>query len=87
MKVKDLIEQLKDVDPDRTVIMSKDAEGNGYSPLYNMSEEIYCPDSTYSGEVYIEKLTDELRKLGYTDEDLAPEDDRNLKALVLGPTN
>jgi hypothetical protein len=37
---------------DRKVILRKDAEGNGHSPLADAWEGIYEPDSTYSGEVY-----------------------------------
>ena len=33
MRIKDLIEQLQKEDPNRRVIMQRDPEGNGYSPL------------------------------------------------------
>lgn len=33
MTVKELITELQKLDPNRIVIMSKDAEGNGFSPL------------------------------------------------------
>lgn len=39
--------------PDCELIMQKDAEGNGYSPLYGIEfDVVYAADSTYSGEVY-----------------------------------
>ena len=35
------------------VILQKDAEGNGYSPLYAVDgNAIYVPDSTWHGEIY-----------------------------------
>lgn len=50
MKVKELIEILKPLDPEAEVILSKDAEGNNYSPLSDYSSGKYIPDSTWSGE-------------------------------------
>jgi hypothetical protein len=53
MKVKDLIESLQQMDPDLEIIMQKDSEGNGYSPLAGVDPDgIYVADSTYSGDVY-----------------------------------
>lgn len=53
MKIKELIEQLEGLDPEMEVIMQKDGEGNGYSPLAGADPSgIYIADSTYSGDVY-----------------------------------
>lgn len=53
MKGKELLEELKGVDPDAEIVLQKDAEGNGYSPLAGVDENaVYIPDSTWSGEVY-----------------------------------
>ena len=53
MKVKELIEALASCDPEAEVILQKDAEGNGYSPLHAVDHEaVYFPDSTWSGHVY-----------------------------------
>lgn len=49
--VKDLILELMDYDMDRIVILSKDAEGNSFSPMADISDENYKADSTYSGEL------------------------------------
>lgn len=39
--------------PDVELIMQKDSEGNGFSPLSGIDfDVIYIPDSTWSGEVY-----------------------------------
>ena len=53
MKVKDLLAALAEADPEADVILQKDAEGNGYSPLAGADlEAVYVPDSTWSGDVY-----------------------------------
>ena len=52
MTVAELIEELKTLPPEAEVIMQRDAEGNGYSPLYAVDgNAIYTADSTWSGEV------------------------------------
>lgn len=44
--------------PDCELIMQKDAEGNGYSPLSGVEMDVvYIPDTTYSGEVYSKEYT------------------------------
>lgn len=51
MKVKELIELLQKEDPEREVVMSKDAEGNDFSPLVeDFSTGQYVPENTWSGE-------------------------------------
>ena len=53
MKVKELIEILSNVNQESEVILQKDAEGNGYSPLRGADDDaVYIPDSTWSGDVY-----------------------------------
>lgn len=53
MKVKDLIKQLQKCDPEKIVILQKDSEGNGYSPLEGIdNDSIYEEESTYSGDVW-----------------------------------
>lgn len=84
MKVKDLKKLLETVDDERIVIMSKDSEGNDFSPLSSLDDEsAYESDSTYSGEIGIEKLTPELEKKGYTEEEVS----HGVPALVLWPVN
>lgn len=69
MTVKELIEKLQLVDPDRIVILQKDAEGNGFSPLAGIDDNaVYQPDSTWAGEVKIQTLTADLRSQGATEE-------------------
>lgn len=56
MKVEALIKILSTLDPESQVILQKDAEGNGYSPLRGVDNEaVYVKESAYSGEVYSTK--------------------------------
>lgn len=58
MKVKKLIEELSKMDPTSEVILQKDSEGNGYSPLAGIDlNAVYVPDSTYYGDVYSTEWT------------------------------
>lgn len=46
--------------PDVELILQKDAEGNGYSPLYGIEfDVVYVPDNSYSGDVYLKTWTAE----------------------------
>ena len=83
MKVKDLIKLLRLEDPDRIVVMSKDPEGNNFSPLWEASTCAYRADNTWSGEIHPEVLTEDLRKQGWNEEDIKGGE----KALCLWPTN
>ncbi len=73
--------------PDREVVMSKDGEGNSFSPCAAADTGAYVANSTYRGEVLLEphELTAELREKGYTDLDVAEEG--YLPAFILWPTN
>jgi hypothetical protein len=77
MTVQELIDELMNLDPDAKVILQKDAEGNGYSPLVGAEECLYMPETSYSGEV----IPPADLQTGYYDE-------RDLEsAVVLWPTN
>ena len=87
MTVKELIEELSKLEnQDRIVVMSRDAEGNGYSPLYCLSHAAYQAESTWSGEIGLEPndLDDEAREEGYTEDDVLED---GVPAPVLYPTN
>jgi len=81
-KLKKLLEK---VDDNRMVILQKDSEGNGYSPLSDICHDnvIYKPDSTWSGDIGLEKLTPALIKIGYSEDDVI----KGRKAVVLIPVN
>lgn len=55
MKLSELIKKLAALPQaclDCEVVLQKDAEGNGYSPLHDIdANAIYIADSTWSGEV------------------------------------
>lgn len=67
MKVKELIELLQREDPERLVIVSRDAEGNGFSTLSCVERSRFDTKGRQSG---IDVLTPELAKRGYGPEDL-----------------
>lgn len=68
--------------------MSRDSEGNSFSPLADWSLTTYIPESTWHGRVmcFEDSLTEELKQEGYTEEDIYKGDDGQ-KAVVLWPTN
>jgi len=86
MKVKELIEQLNDIDPELEVICQRDSEGNGYSPLEGVdANAIYIAETTWSGDVYDRSGTAE-------DADMAESEWGKLKkdhpcAVILFPVN
>lgn len=76
--VQQLCDILHDMPADAIVIVSKDAEGNGFSPLpdeYWWSEGMYAPDTTWCGEYY-----------DPTDPDVEVPDNA-VVAICLWPTN
>lgn len=84
MTVKELIEALSKEDPNRIVVMSRDAEGNGCSPLADWWSGAYRADTSYSGEVGLEKL-DETSKLAWHSEEDVVVGGR--PAIILCPVN
>lgn len=79
MKAKHLIDILKK-DPEALVIMSSDSEGNSYSPVSGSWVGMYN-EIDGEGEVGLAELTEELKKQGYTDEDVM----QGEKAIILNP--
>ncbi len=52
MTVKELKFLIEDLPDEMEIIMQKDAEGNGYSPLSKLdTDSVYIPENTWSGEV------------------------------------
>ena len=84
MTVEQLIKALQKEDPKRIVVMAKDAEGNGYSPVSSFWTGAYRADSTWSGEVGLEKLTPADKKQGYSEDDVI---DDGKPCVVLCPVN
>lgn len=71
--------------PDDTiVILAKDAEGNGHSPLVEAEHAMYLADSTWSGERY---LTETQRQAEADPDDYSEAPDDAVHAVFLWPTN
>jgi hypothetical protein len=88
--VGELLDYLAAQPRDRKVILRKDAEGNGHSPLADAWEGMYVADSTWSGETYVtpEDLTEAMagpNPNGWSEEDAAPPWAE--RVVVLGPVN
>ncbi len=93
--LKKWIAEHADVPDDTPVILQRDAEGNGYSPLSAMDLGWYRAESTWSGEVHgdDDSVTSEQvaadGDLAYSVEQgdmhqIGPED---VRCVVLGPVN
>ena len=80
--VRELINYLATQPLDRKVIMAKDAEGNGYSPLAAADEGMYAATSTWSGEIY---QVPEVIEAEPGEWPAAPDDAE--RVIVLGPVN
>jgi hypothetical protein len=66
------------------VILSKDAEGNGFSPAVEAEVAMYAAETTWSGERYMAEA--DRQATGIPDEyDEAPAD--AVRAVFLWPTN
>jgi len=82
MKVKDLIERLSLIDPDREVIMQRDPHACCCSPLVDLWEGAYRPATEWAGEAGFETLTEGDREKGFTEEDVILD---GQKAVFLQP--
>ena len=53
MNIKELKEEIKNLPDEMEVILQKDSEGNGYSPLFGTdSDAVYIPETNWYGDVY-----------------------------------
>jgi hypothetical protein len=85
------LDGMKHLPGNTQVILQKDAEGNGYSPLDGLDETMYLAKTAWSGEAH---MTDEQLRAQITanpasgwdlEEDRAPEG--SALAVVLWPVN
>jgi hypothetical protein len=85
MKVIELKEAIKDLPDDMEIILQKDAEGNGYSPLEGADpNSVYIPETTWYGEVYsMERTADDAEM----EEEDWEEIKKNPRSLILYPVN
>lgn len=51
MKVYELIELLKQYPLDALLVLALDAEGNAFSPVYEVTREHYVPDNAWQGQL------------------------------------
>ena len=85
MNVKELKEAIAELPDDMEIIMQKDSEGNGYSPLYGVDPDaVYVPECDWSGDVYSTKWTADEACM---DEDEWKKLTSKPKALILYPVN
>jgi len=85
MNVKELKESIKDLPDDMEVILQKDAEGNGYSPLWGADPDaVYIPETTWYGNVY---SMDWSADDAYMEEKEWEELKKKPRALILHPIN
>lgn len=89
MNVRKLIEQLEKLPGDMEIILQKDSEGNGYSPLDCIDSEcIYTPENEWSGEVGVKETYLEYCACNGDSPSEAQERwDKKEKCVVLCPTN
>lgn len=87
MKVCDLIKTLQTLDPEMQLIIQKDSEGNGYSPLCGLDgEALYVPESTWSGIAYHLDSTAEDNDLSDEEWEIIKSDPK-FRAGILFPVN
>ena len=84
MTVKELVEKLRQVEPDRLVVCQKDPEGNGYSPLEDWWTGAYLSITIGPVKAGLEKLTAADRRAGYSEEDVVRD---GVPALFLVPAD
>ena len=85
MNIKQLKEVIVNLPDEMEVILQKDSEGNGYSPLSGVDgDAVYIPETTWYGKVY---------SMGWTADDACLSEEKwgNIKskprALILHPVN
>ena len=78
---------MQDVEDDTPIIMSKDAEGNAFSPLSGPpTKGIYVPTSTWSGE-FQDKPNEDTKAIDSDYYECAKKEDGAVEAICLWPTN
>ena len=85
MTVKELKESIKDLPDEMEVILQKDAEGNGYSPLSSIDADcVYIAANSYQGDFYSTEWTaDDCCMSNEEWEDMR----KHPRSLILAPIN
>jgi hypothetical protein len=84
MTTTELIKELQEADPagDREVVLQIDPEGNGYHLVRGADgNAAFRSNDGYNVEVGRQEITDELKDLGFTEEDLG----NGLPCVVIFP--
>lgn len=74
-----------DLPGDTLVVLAKDSEGNGFSPLDEAAHAMYLADTTWSGEHYMTEEQVAADPDADEEEDGPP--DGSVPAVFLWPTN
>lgn len=85
MTVAELRDLLATLPGDMSIVLSRDAEGNGHSPLAGGEQSMYLAETTWSGEVYMTPEEIASRPDADPEEDAAP--DGAVRVLLLWPVN
>lgn len=84
LTVADLQAALALLPSDMPVILAKDNEDNGFSPLTEAGPAMYAADTTWSGGHY---MTEEQRRATGEPDEYSPAPDDAVPALFLWPVN
>jgi hypothetical protein len=85
MTISEFIKELQQYPQDYEVILSKDSEGNSYSPLVEIVDGVYEEESTYSGDFLPFDI--EYQEQGISKEEWEDYKSKNKKVIVLYPIN
>lgn len=86
MTVAELIKALLDLPPNLQVILQKDGEGNGYSPLSDVDgDALYVAETSWSGAVYSTKWS--AHDAGFTAREWQAFKAKHPRCCVLSPVN
>jgi hypothetical protein len=87
MTVSELIALLQSQDGNDLVVLAKDREGDGFSPLATISAGMYTAANTWSGEVNLRELTPALEKERLTQEDVGDPEEGAVPCITFLPVN
>jgi hypothetical protein len=85
--VAELIAKLSEFPGDLPVILSQDAEGNGFSPLSSLGHGYYDAENTWSGDFYPEPTGCDENCDDAGHDDFCGPPDTAVLAVFLRPTN
>lgn len=87
MTVAELLEILTELDPNTEVILQRDSEGNGYSPLYATGMGYYIPENHSQYEGYVYDVDWSADDCGMDHDEWVSMQEEYPISLILAPTN